>query len=191
LSKFLSELWHQIKTRGSIVVLPFFETSWSFIVLLGESQDKLWHKMKAAGENIGLMFLVPGFFVLIAMFIISLVDEQIEVIVFATVLSLGLGFTSVGVGFIAVGMSAKSDKRQTELLERLDKNVAGLPLLFKGDILTPSGHKAVKELRGKQSKVAAQKRLDEDTRKVGYVRGELFKNEDGSWSIHWGGKYPL
>jgi hypothetical protein len=77
------------------------------------------------------------------------------------------------------------------LLEKLDKRVADLPLLFKGDILTPSAQIAVKELLEVQSKEAAQRRLDEDTKRVGYVRGELFQNMDGSWSIHWGGKYPL
>jgi len=43
----------------------------------------------------------------------------------------------------------------------------------------------------KRSKAAAQKRLDEDTKRVGYVRGEVYQLEDGSWGIHWGGKYPL
>ncbi|MFA5399239.1 MAG: hypothetical protein WC169_03390 [Dehalococcoidia bacterium] len=42
-----------------------------------------------------------------------------------------------------------------------------------------------------ESKHRSQKRLDEDTRNVGYQRGELKENEDGSWSIAWGGKYPL
>ncbi len=42
-----------------------------------------------------------------------------------------------------------------------------------------------------RSKVAAQKRLDEDTKRVGYVRGELYLVKDGNWGIHWGGKYPL
>ena len=55
-------------------------------------------------------------------------------------------------------------------------HVEGLPLLFKGDILTKLGERAVKELLEGQSKEAAQKRLGEDTQKVGYVRGELFQN---------------
>ena len=45
--------------------------------------------------------------------------------------------------------------------------------------------------RIEESKRRAQKRLDEDTRNVGYQRGELKENEDGTWSIAWGGKYPL
>lgn len=43
----------------------------------------------------------------------------------------------------------------------------------------------------RKSQAAAQKRLDEDTRRVGYVRGEIYQLDDGSWGIHWGGKYPL
>ena len=159
--------------------------------------NKLWHQTKTGGENIGLSFLIIGFSVVILLGSLGLAGVPIEATLSSTLLALGLALISVGLGFTSVGMSAKSDKRQTELLERLDKNVAGLPLLFKGDILTPSGHravravKAVKELREEQSKEAAQKRLDEDYRKVGHVRGELFQNKDGSWSIHWGGKYPL
>lgn len=41
------------------------------------------------------------------------------------------------------------------------------------------------------SKENAQKRLDEDTKKVGYQRGEIYQLENGGWAIHWGGKYPL
>jgi len=179
---------------------------------------KLWHQTKTRGEDIGLSFLIIGFSVVILLGSLGLAGVPIEATLSSTLLSLGLALISVGLGFTSVGMSAKSDKRQTDLLERLDKNVAELPLLFKGDILTPSGHKAVKavkelreeqikgdiltpsghkavkavkELREEQSKEAAQKRLDEDTRKVGHVRGELFQNEDGNWAIHWGGKYSL
>jgi tetrahydromethanopterin S-methyltransferase subunit G len=42
-----------------------------------------------------------------------------------------------------------------------------------------------------ESKEAAQDRLDNETKKVGYVRGELYQLPDGSWGIHWGGKYRL
>ena len=102
-----------------------------------------------------------------------------------------LGLLSVGLGFIAVGMTAKSDKRYIELLERVDRNVARLPLMLKGDVLTPSGHLLAKEMLGEQSRIAAQKRLDEDTKRVEYVRGELYQLDNGSWGIHWGGKHPL
>lgn len=41
------------------------------------------------------------------------------------------------------------------------------------------------------SKEGAQARLDADTTKVGYVRGEIYQVKDGSWAIHWGDKHPL
>ena len=44
---------------------------------------------------------------------------------------------------------------------------------------------------GTKDKIAAQRRLDEDTKRVGYVRGEVFQTEGGRWAIHWGGRYPL
>jgi len=43
----------------------------------------------------------------------------------------------------------------------------------------------------KLSKERAQRRLDEDTKKVGFRRGEISQNSDGLWIVHWGGKYPL
>jgi tetrahydromethanopterin S-methyltransferase subunit G len=152
-----------------------------------ELLKKLWDGMKARGEDIGLPCLIIGSLLVIIRFVLILVGVPTDVTLFA----LGLALISVGLGFTSVGMSAKSDKRQTDLLERLDRNVGGLPFLLKGDIFTPSGQMVVKELREEQSKNAAQKRLDEDTKRVGYVRGELFQNEDGTWSIHWGGKHPL
>jgi len=33
--------------------------------------------------------------------------------------------------------------------------------------------------------------LDEDTKRVGYVSGEIFEIKDGKWGVQWGGKYPL
>lgn len=153
--------------------------------------NKLWHEIKTGGEHIGVPFLIIGFSIVTLLGSLGLAGVSVEVTLLSTLLALGLASMSVGLGFISLGISAQSDKRQTDLLERLDKNMAGLPLLFRGDILTQSGHRAAKELREEQSKEAAQERLDEDYRKVGYVRGELFRNKDGSWSIGWGGEYPL
>ena len=42
-----------------------------------------------------------------------------------------------------------------------------------------------------KSKEAAQQRLAQDIKRVGYVRGEIYQLKDGSWDIHWGGEYPL
>jgi len=152
-----------------------------------ELLKKLWDGTKAIGEDIGLPLLIIGVLLVIFRFVLTLVGVPTDVTLFA----LGLALISVGLGFTSVGMSAKSDKRQTDLLKELDKKVSALPLIIKGDTLTQPGQVAVKELLEEQSKEAAQKRLDDDTKRVGYVRGELFQNEDGTWSIHWGGKYPL
>jgi hypothetical protein len=43
----------------------------------------------------------------------------------------------------------------------------------------------------RKSKAEAQRRLDEDTRKVRFVRGEVYQIDDNNWGIAWGGKYPL
>jgi len=145
-------------------------------------------RVKNNAEVIALAFIIPGIVVLLFNCVLILcygLEAKTELF------ALSLGLLSVGLGLVAIDMSTKSDKRQTELLQRLDRNVARLPLMIKGDTLTPSGQIMAKEMLSEQSKLAAQKRLDEDTKKVGFVRGELFQNEDGSWSIHWGGKYPL
>ena len=148
---------------------------------------KLWDATKSKGENIGLAFLILGCLGILVQLILVLAGLRTEI----SLLSAALALISVGLGFTAVGMSAKSDKRHTDLLEKVDKNITTLPLLFKGDILTPSGQLVAKDISSEQSKIAAQKRLDEDTKRVGFVRGETHQLEDGRWSIHWGGKYPL
>ncbi|HJX68847.1 MAG TPA: hypothetical protein VJ406_01330, partial [Dehalococcoidia bacterium] len=114
--------------------------------------NKLWHRIKIEGEHIGVPFLIIGFSIVILLGSLGLAGVSIEVTLLSTLLALGLALISVGLGFTSVGISAQSDKRQTELLKRLDENVAELPLLFKGDILTPSGHRAVEELHKEQSK---------------------------------------
>jgi tetrahydromethanopterin S-methyltransferase subunit G len=148
---------------------------------------KQFHEMKDRGEDIGIIFFLLGFLLLVILFILLLLGKRSEI----GFVSIVIGLMSFGLGFAAIGISAKTDKRHTELLERLDRNITLLPTLFKNDILTPPGQMLAKEMLGKQSKEAAQKRLDEDTKRVGFVRGEIYQLEDGSWAIHWGGKYPL
>ena len=148
---------------------------------------KQWHEMKDKGENTGFIFFILGFSLLVIIFALLLSGKRTEI----DFLAISIGLISLGLGFTAIGMSAKSDKRHTELLERLDKNMALLPTLFKNDILTLPGQLLAKEMLSEQSKEAAQKRLDEDAQRVGYVRGEVYQLEDGSWGIAWGGKYPL
>jgi len=136
---------------------------------------------------LGAVYYVAGSVFLMVAAFLAIKGEEVATVL----LGFCLGMLSVGLGLTAIGMSGRSDIRHTELLERLDRNVARLPLLIKGDILTPPGQIIAKEMLSEQSKPATQKRLDEDTQKVGYVRGKLFQNEDGSWSIHWGGEQPL
>jgi len=166
-----------------------------------ESLRKLRDGAKARGEDIGLPLLIIGGLLVVLRFALVFIGVPSDVTLFA----LGLALISVGLGFTSLGMSAKSDKRHTDLLTMLDKKVTALPTMFRGDVLTPQGQAAMRALHQEQSKEAAQKRLDEDTqskaeaqarldedtKKVGYVRGEVFQNDDGTWSIHWGGKHPL
>jgi hypothetical protein len=77
------------------------------------------------------------------------------------------------------------------VLEKIDKSITRLPALLKGDILTVPGQLAAKEVLSEQSKEDAQKRLDEDTQRAGYVRGEVYEVVDGKWAIRWGGDHPL
>ena len=142
--------------------------------------------LKRNGEAIGIPLLILGCVALIGAFILTLMGAEVLYLV-----GLVLALFSVGLGLTAVGMAGEADKRHTELLERLDKNIARLPLMLKDDILTPSGQLIAKEIASEQSKIAAQKRLDEDTKRVGYVRGEIYQVKNGSWAIAWGGKYPL
>jgi len=142
--------------------------------------------LKSNGEAIGIPLLIIGCVTLFVAFILTLMGAEVLYLI-----GLVLALFSVGLGLIAVGMADKSDKRQLELLERLDKNVERLPLMLKDDVLTPSGQLIAKEIVSEQSKMAVQKRLDKDTKRVGYVRGEIYQVKDGSWAIGWGGKYPL
>jgi len=148
----------------------------------------LWGRVQSRAAVIGGVFLVLGALVLLLEFVLVLVNSSRADI---GLFRISLGLVAVGLGLIAMSMAQKSDKRHMELLERLDKSAPRLPVLAKGDILTPSGQPLAEEPLGEQSKITAQKRLDEDTKRVGFVRGELYQLEDGSWAIRWGGKYPL
>jgi hypothetical protein len=148
----------------------------------------LWGRVQTRAAVIGGVFLVLGALVLLLEFVLVLGNwSRADIGLFR----ISLGLVSVGLGLIAMSMAQKSDKRHMELLERLDKSTTSLPVLAKGDTPTPSGQLLAEEPVGEQSKIAAQRRLDEDTKRVGVVRGELYQLEDGSWAIRWGGKYPL
>lgn len=101
----------------------------SLIGLMGA----LWLKSKSGGEQIGLVLFISGIICLIVLFILAFVGSTNEI----ALLSASLGLISIGLGFIALGVEAKSDKRHTEILKELKKDVARLPSLIRGDILTP------------------------------------------------------
>lgn len=162
-------------------------------------REQARQRIKNLGEGIGVFFLILGVLVLFTYIAFSLTIRRET-----DLLGISLGLLSVGLGFIAIGLSAKSDKKHTELLEKLGTDVERLPTLFKNDILTITGQQLAESVivkegrRGyadvigrfvlkteEQSKEAAQKRLDEDTKKVGYVRGELYQTKDGNWAINW------
>lgn len=147
--------------------------------------------IKERGETIGQVFFVLGFVLLVTAVIISITVTDKYRFLDLMLVGLAIGSFSLWLGFTAVGMVHKTDERHTQLLGRIDNNIAWLPLMFSGDILSPSGILIAKERASEQSKEAAQKRLDEDTKRVGYVRGEIYETEGGSWAINWGGKYPL
>jgi len=147
---------------------------------------KFWNFIRQSAGPLGFTAFFLGLLILIVAFFLSIFNKlSIEIV------GLMLGLFSVGLGFIAIDRSFKSDSKYTTLLEQLKQGVINLPTLFKNDVLSPSGQLAVKMQVSNESKESAQNRLDADTKKVGYVRGELYQLPDGSWGIHWGGKYPL
>jgi len=135
---------------------------------------------EVVAEPAATVFLLFGSGLLLFRFALVLKGSQAD----ESLLAISLALLSVGLGCSAISMSLKADKRHTSLLEKLDTKVSALPQMFKDDFLTPFGQEA-------QSKQLAQKRVAEDAAKVGYVRGEPYRTEDGHWAVHWGGKYPL
>jgi len=166
-----------------------------------------WNQIKIRLEPVGFVILVAGITVLVVVFVAPIsTDSQINL------LGIALALFSVGLGLVALGISAKSNIQYTEILSRIDANLAivldyfepsedkleFLPGLAKNIVIKPSPATAYADVTGRVevttpelSRAKAQARLDADTKKVGYVRGELSEKEDGSWGIHWGGKYPL
>jgi hypothetical protein len=166
----------------------------------------LWDQIKTRLEPVGVVFLILGVGVLLGA-AFAPIDPGLR----TTLLGISLALFSVGLGFMAVGISTVSDIKYTEILLRLDRNVTKalefLPGVDRFDfpptsprnvVITPPPATAYADVGGRvevttarPSKAQAQARLDADTKRVGYTRGELFQKEDGSWGIHWGGKYPL
>ena len=148
--------------------------------------NHIWDDIKKSAGFLGTLTFSLGVLALIVAFFLTIFNKAATETIF-----LMLGLFSVGLGFMAINMSTKSNLEYTTLLNQLKQGVINLPTLFKNDVLSPSGQLAVEMQVPNESKESAQNRLADDTRKVGYVRGELYQLPDGSWGIHWGGKYPL
>ena len=165
-----------------------------------------WNKTKIRLERVGLGVFIVGMVVLVTVFIRPLsTDLQINL------LAISLALFSVGLGLIAIGISTKSNIQYVEILSRVDRNVTKVlefqpgvdrldfpPGSPRNVVIKPPVATAYADVPGrvevttaKPSKAQAQARLDADRKRVGYTRGEVFRKEDGSWGIHWGGKYPL
>jgi len=147
---------------------------------------KFWDSMKKSAGLLGFIMLSLAVLALVAAFSLTILGKAAT-----ETIGLMLGLFSVGLAFMAIDMSTKSDSKYSTLLNQLKQGVINLPTLFKNDVLSPSGQLAVEMQVSNESRESAQNRLDDDTKKVGYVRGELYQLPDGSWGIHWGGKYPL
>ena len=165
-----------------------------------------WNQIKIRLEPVAFVVIVVGIAVLLTA-AFAPIDTDLQ----TNLLGICLALFSVGLGMIAVGTSTKSDIRYTEILSRIDTNLTKVlefhpgqdklefpPEPSKNVVIKPSPATAYTDVAARvgvttpeSSKAQAQARLDADTRKVGYRRGELFQKEDGSWGIHWGGKYPL
>lgn len=167
----------------------------------------LGNQIKTRLEPVGFSFLILGVGVLLGA-TFAPINRDLR----TTLLGISLALLSVGLGLVAVAISTKSDIRYTEILSRIDANLTRVlefykpgedtlefpPDLSKDVVIRPVPASVRASVAGptvkvtpELSKAQAQARLDADTKKVGYRRGELFQKEDGSWAIHWGGKYPL
>lgn len=178
----------------------------------GISWGLIGDAIKNTGQNIGWLFMVLGGIVLIVDFFLRVLNKPDS-----GLLDVFLGLVSVGLGFIAIGMAHQTDKKYTNILTKLDINLTKVlhyfepetdelkfpPNLSNNVVISPppmnlkmafgSADVATRfEVTTPEiSKAKAQNRLEQDTKEVGYVRGELFQKTDGSWGIRWGGKYPL
>jgi len=166
--------------------------------------NRLFENFKDKGERYATIFFLMGFFILILLIIFNISDAVYYIIsnshilsssdisfLNAFLVSTALALITLAFASISIGMAAKSDKIYTELLKRIDANIKSLPCIG-ADKVTPSTQQLILlDETVDYSKKAAQKRLDEDTNKVGHRRGELYQVKKGKWAINWGGKYRL
>ena len=162
--------------------------------------NRLFENYKEKGEQYGTVFFLLGLYLLAALIIFNIADVIIYYIWDSNIISsntssflvsLALALLSLGVGSIAIGMAAKFDKVYTDVIERLESNVKKVPHISADKVTPPTQQLVLLDETKVYNKEAAQERLDDDTKRVGYVRGELYEVEKGKWAIHWGGKHPL
>ncbi len=142
--------------------------------------------LKRNGEAIGKPLLLLGLVLIVVAFALSFGGAQVVYLV-----GLGLASFSVALGFIAIGTSTKAEERFKQILIDIRDKVELIHYAVEDKFLKSTGQEMVKAVKSDGSREAAQKRLDEDRKRVGYLRGELYKTKEGSWAIAWGGKYPL
>ena len=162
--------------------------------------NSTFDKFKEKGEQYGKVLFLLGLYLLAALIILNIADTMIYYIwnrdvigssASSFLISLALALLSPALGIIAIGMATKSDKLYTEVLERIDSNVKNVPSILADKVTPPIQQLVLLDETKAYNKKAAKKRLDDDTKQVGYVRGELYEVEKDKWTIHWGGKYPL
>jgi hypothetical protein len=162
--------------------------------------NRLFENYKEKGEQYGTVFFLLGLYLLAALIIFNIADVIIYFIWNSDIISsdtnsflvsLALALLSLGLGSIAIGMAAKFDKVYADVIERLDSSVEKVPHISADKVTPPTQQTVSLDETKVYNKEAAQIRLDDDTKQVGYVRGELYEVEKGKWAIHWGGKHPL
>jgi hypothetical protein len=113
----------------------------------------------------------------------------------------GLGIVLFGLAFAFLSQSTlltierivrKIPVKPGDIIESKDINTIDKPIL-----ITPVATDLIIStyppsfVINKNNKEEAQQRLDEDTKKAGYQRGEIYPIDKESWGIKWGGKYSL
>ena len=162
--------------------------------------NSTFDKFKEKGEQYGKVLFLLGLYLLAALIILNIADAMIYYIwnrdvigssASSFLVSLALALLSPALGIIAIGMATRSDKLYTEVLARIDNNVGKVPYILADKVTRPSQQFVLLDDSKAYKKETAQNRLDDDTKRVGYVRGELYEVEKSIWAIHWGGKYPI
>lgn len=177
-------------------------------MLIGRLQQllqRIWLSIRSEGERAGFVLIAVGSLLVLALLLLILIEDPRLTLVVA-LFGVALGCISIGLGLMSVGTAQKSDEKHMELLSRIDGGlldllsnmdagdkveVGGKELLNVSPILNAPPTDTPKAANIMESRMLAQKRLDEDAKRTGRLRGELYQLPDGKWAIYWGGKHPL